>query len=141
MRSDGTPVKATSVKASSYLTKDKGKLGKGKKIPIKLKKNKMTNIAMKTGFIKEGQQIKDISLKKMRSFGLAVAKEVSPTTAFRMFNIQIIFRKNARTRADKKFRRKMILARDAITKEYPEVRQQLTEAARKAKLKKLKGKK
>ena len=83
------------VRATDYYIRDRGKPGKGPKL-IKVTPGKMTEWAVKLGYIREGQHIDDIPLRKIDDFALDLAKAVGPARAWRMFHAQVIFRKNAR---------------------------------------------
>ncbi|RLI31664.1 hypothetical protein DRO56_04895 [Candidatus Bathyarchaeota archaeon] len=107
------------VRATDYYIRDRGKPGKGPKL-IKVTPGKMTEWAVKLGYIREGQHIDDIPLSKIDDFALDLAKAVGPARAWRMFHAQIIYRKNATEPNVVRFRRKMERARDAIARAYPE---------------------
>ena len=106
------------VRATDYYIRDRGKPGKGPKL-IKVTPGKMTEWAVKLGYIREGQCIDDIPLSKIDDFALDLAKAVGPARAWRMFHAQVVFRKNATEPNVVRFRRKMERARDAIAKAYP----------------------
>jgi len=88
--------------------------GKGKKV-IKndLKEGSLTKIAIKKGFIKEGQHVGHIPKSKIPEFARVVADYVGNRRAFAMFNVQVVFRKNS----NDSFKEKMKLARDTISRE------------------------
>ena len=103
-------------KGFKYKRKDIGAPGKGPRIIKGLKKGKMTKIAVQGRFIKEGQRVSDIPASRMDDFARYLAKRVGPARAFRMFQVQLLFRK----RQPNGFQNKMLRARETIAKEYPE---------------------
>ena len=106
-------VKKTRVPASTFKIKDKGKVGRGKKL-IKVRKGRMTYYAEKGGFIKKGEHVSSIPLNKMDDFARYLARKVGPATAQKMFRAQLIYRK----RAPDHFAKKMRVAHNEITKKY-----------------------
>ena len=75
-----------------------------------LKKGSMTNQAVKLGYITKEQSISDIPKSKMDDFAIDLAKAVGSTRATRMFNAQIVFRKNQ----PNGFKSKMLVAKNTI---------------------------
>jgi len=110
------PAQKVHRKGFKYKRKDIGAPGKGPRIIKVLKKGKMTKIAVQGGFIKEGQRVSDIPTSRMDDFARYLAKRVGPARAFRMFQVQLLFRK----RQPDGFQDKMLRARETIAREHPE---------------------
>lgn len=104
------------VSPATYLTKDRGAPGRGKKVIKKLKKGEMTRWAIKLGYIKEGQRVSDIPYSKIDDFAIDLAKRVGARRAWGMFRVQVLFRKRERNG----FKKKMQRAADAIAEKFPE---------------------
>jgi len=104
------------VGSATYLTKDRGAPGRGKKVAPKLHKGEMTRWAIKLGYIKEGQRVSDIPMSKIDDFAVDLAKRVGARKAFGMFHIQYVFRKRERSL----FKEKMRRGAEAIARAFPD---------------------
>lgn len=71
----------------------------------------MTRWARRLGYIRKGQRVSDIPYRKIDDFARDLARRVGPTTAQRMFQVQVLFRKR---RPRDPFRRKMERAVRAV---------------------------
>jgi len=109
-------IKSTEVKRSKkFKIKDIGTVGRGKKVIGKLRKGKMTDVAVKLGYIQKGQRVSDISSSKFDDFSRDLAKKVGPKRAFRMLLAQKVFRK----RLPDNFKSKVDIGLKAISSKYP----------------------
>lgn len=79
-----------------------------------VKKGTMTKHAIAMGFIKSNQRISDIPYHQIDEFALGLASRIGPTTAYRMFQAQIIYRKQE----ESPFKKKMLKARNVISERY-----------------------
>lgn len=84
-------------------------------IKIPVQPGSMTTWANKLGYLKEPKtKLGQISTTEMKKFALELAEALNPLTAYRMFNAQVILRKNKKG----PFYVKMLVASDEIAKRY-----------------------
>jgi len=123
-RKDGTKVRATQVKATEYEMVDLGVVGKGKKVLPEIEEGKMTRDAIKLGYIKEDQKIKDIPNEKIDDFALDLANKIGNKKTRGMFQWQVNIRKGRREKDVKQFRKKMEIGVNAIEKKIKKSKKQ-----------------
>ena len=106
----GVYIHPTDVPDVIYRARGRGLSGRGPKVITGLRKGAMTNQAVKLGYITKEQSVSDIPKSKMDDFAINLAKAVGSTRATRMFNAQIVFRKNQ----PNGFKSKMLIAKSTI---------------------------
>jgi hypothetical protein len=97
-RKNGTKVKAANVKAcyvppSTYLIKDRGAPGRGKKVLPKLRPGAMTDEARKIGVLKKGERVGDLSMTEIEKLARHLRRKYGQRRSSGMFRSQLVFRK------------------------------------------------
>jgi len=104
----------TFVHPATYKIKDRGAPGRGKKV-FTVKGGVMTEMAHKLGYLGDSRErIIDIPYHEMDDFARDLAAEVGARRAWGMFHAQVVYRK----RSDNGFKKKMVRARDTVSKEF-----------------------
>jgi len=107
--------KRVHVGATSFLIKDRGAKGRGKKV-FEVEKGKMSQWAIRLGYINSGQRISDIPIESMDNFARDLADHIGEREAMGMFRSQLIFRKRQRASP---FTARMKKALSALGENYP----------------------
>ena len=103
------------VSPTSFLIKDRGAKGRGKKV-FNVEKGKMSQWAIKLGYMSKGQRISDIPIEKMDNFARDLADHIGERQAMGMFRSQLILRKRQRASP---FTARMRKALSALGENYP----------------------